>query len=184
MNLGKRVIEQLEQLVTKGPKQVDAVILNSASQQGYIVGVPAQAQEPGAAITLEAYDRYSVALRQLEVNYGSWPGGENKGVDYLRQHADRIARRLTYLEEPLVLLELDATGKQAQLRSTPPHQENEMLTYWELMMWAEPRPRARLTRYCWSPASSERQVVTYPATFAMLGRIANDLALSLAEETT
>ena len=38
MNLDKRVIERLEQLVTKGPKQVDAVILNSAPQQGYIVG--------------------------------------------------------------------------------------------------------------------------------------------------
>ena len=182
MNLGKRVIEQLEQLATKGPKQVDTVILNSAPPQGYIIGVPAEAQEPSAAITLEAYDRYSVTLRQLEVSYGNSPMDENKDEDYLRQCAEQVARRLTYLEEPLALLELNAADNWAQLRSDPPHQENEILTYWEVLIWTEPRPQARLTRYRWAPGSSEREPVAYPATFSTLGRIANDLALSLVEE--
>jgi hypothetical protein len=182
MNLSKRVIKQLEQLATKGPQQVDAVILNSAPSQGYIIGVPAEAQEPSAAITLEGYDRYSVTLRQLEVSYGNSPVDENKDEDYLRQCAERVARRLTYLEESLGLLELNAADNWAQLRSDPPQQENETLTYWEVLIWTEPCPRARLTRYCWTPGSSGREAVAYPATFATLGRIANDLALSLAEE--
>jgi len=182
MNLGKRVIEQLEQLATKGPKQVDAVILTSAPPQGYIIGVPAGAQEPSAAITLEAYDRYSVTLRQLEVSYSNSPVDENKDEDYLRQCTERVAGRLTYLEELLALLEFNAADNWAQLRSDPPHQENETLTYWEVLLGLVPRPRARLTRYRWTPGSSEREPVTYPATFAILGRVANDLALSLAKK--
>ncbi|NJN94675.1 MAG: hypothetical protein HC875_11570, partial [Anaerolineales bacterium] len=118
MNLDKRVIEQLEQLVTKGPKQVDAVILNSAQQQGYIVGVPAEAGEPSAAINLEAYDRYSVALRQLEVSHEQTALPEDYDpVAHVRRCAERVVQRLTYLEEPLILLELDPAEKLAQLRS-------------------------------------------------------------------
>jgi hypothetical protein len=181
MNLGKRVIKQLEQLSTKGPKQVDAVILNSTPQQGYIVGVPAEANEPSAAITLEAYDRYSVTQRHLEVSYDNWPTDTGKDEAYLRKCAEWVAHRLTYLEESLVLLELDAGEKLAQLRSNPPHQEEQDLTYWEVLLWAEPRPRARLARYSWTPGSAERELVAYPATFATLGRIANDLALSLKQ---
>ncbi|MBE7554015.1 MAG: hypothetical protein HS126_23370 [Anaerolineales bacterium] len=176
MNLAKRVVAQLEQLATKGPQHIDAVILNSP-QQGYIVGVPAADQEPGATITLEAYDRYSVTLRQLEVSYG--PSSPDEG--YLRRSAERAASRLTYLEEPLLLLELDPAEKLAQLRSNPPHQEDEALIYWELLTWAEPQLRVRLARYRWQPGQGREQI-SYPATFATLGRLAQDLALSIIEE--
>ncbi|NJN99963.1 MAG: hypothetical protein HC875_40580, partial [Anaerolineales bacterium] len=40
---------------------------------------------------------------------------------------------------------------------------------------------ARLTRYRWQPDKQEREQVIYPATFAALGRIAQDLALSIIE---
>ncbi|MCL4303079.1 MAG: hypothetical protein KJ077_45755 [Anaerolineae bacterium] len=178
MNLYKRVVAQLEQLAVKGPESIDAVIV-SPPQQGYIVGVPAADQQPGAVITLEAYDRYSVALRQLEVSYG--PSSPDHDDAYLRRSAERAASRLTYLEEPLLLLELDPAEKLAQLRSNPPHQEDEVLIYWELLTWAEPQPRARLARYHWQPGQGREQI-TYPATFATLGRLAQDLALSLVEE--
>lgn len=183
MNLDKRVIEQLEQLVTKGPKQVDAVILNSAQQQGYIVGVPAETGGPSAAITLEAYDRYSVALRQLEVSHKQDALPEDYDpVAYVRRCAERAVQRLTYLEEPLILLELDPAEKLAQLRSAPPGQDGETLAYWELFIRATPQLHARLTRYRWQPDKHEREQVVYPATFAALGRIAQDLALSIIEE--
>ncbi|MCK6625178.1 MAG: hypothetical protein L6R45_08375 [Anaerolineae bacterium] len=183
MNLDKRVIKQLEQLVTKGPKQVEAVILNSAQQQGYIVGVPAEAQGPSASITLEAYDRYSVALRQLEVSHEQSTLPEDSDpVAYLRRCAERAVQRLTYLEEPLILLELDPAEKLAQLRSDPPRQEGEKLTYWEVFIRATPHLHVRLSRYRWQPDKPEREQITYPATFATLGRIAQDLALSIIEE--
>jgi hypothetical protein len=180
MNLDKRVVAQLEQLVTKGPQHIGAVILNSP-QQGYIVGVPAVAQEPGAVVTLEAYDRYSVTLRQLEVRYDLSLVSQSYDKAYLRRSAERAASRLAYLEEPLFLLEFDPAEKLAQLRSNPPHQEGEALTYWELLTWAEPQPRASLARYRWQPNRQEREQIAYPVTFSTLGRLAQDLALSLIE---
>lgn len=180
MNIGKRVVAHLEQLATKGPTSIDAVILNSP-QQGYIVGVSAADREPGAALTLEAYDRYSVTLRQLEVSYGPAAPDQDYDEAYLRRSAERAASRLIYLEEPLLLLELDPAEKLAQLRSDPPQQEDEAITYWELFMWAEPQLRVRLARYCWQPGQGREQI-TYPATFTTLGRLAQDLALSIIEE--
>ncbi|MFN8455415.1 MAG: hypothetical protein U0401_12235 [Anaerolineae bacterium] len=174
MNLTKRIIAQLEQLTTEGFLEAEAAQLPDG---GYFVGVVAEKGEPTVAITLEAYDRFSVMLRCLEVAYDNLAGQTQP--DDLLQQADRIAQRLTYLEEPLALVELDSEAKLAQLRSAPPHQEGETLTYWELLLWTEPHPRARLTRYCWTPGQTERELVVYPATFATVGRIAQDLAANL-----
>jgi hypothetical protein len=178
MKLSKRVVKQLEQLASTGPAEIEAVIL-SDRLGGYIVSVPADGQEPGAAITVEAYDRYSAGLRQLEVSFDQLSADASRGADYLRHCAEQITRRLTYLEEPLALLELAAEDKLAQLRSQPPHQEDESLTYWEALIWAEPQPHLKLARYRWTPGQAEREQVVYPATFATVGRIAQDLALSL-----
>jgi hypothetical protein len=174
MNLSKRVIQQLEQLAAKGPQQIEAVIL--PNQGSYIVGVPGEDNEPSTAITLEAYDRYSVTMRSLEVTASHLPA---KSTTELRRCADEVARRLSYLEEPLILLELDQEDNQAQLRSQSPHQEGEGCTYWEAMLWASPHPRLRLARYRWSPDQTEREIIAYPTTFAMMGRIVQDLASSL-----
>lgn len=174
MSLSKRIITQLEQLATRGFVELEAALLPAG---GYLVGVVAEGDEPTVAITLEAYDRFSVMLRSLEVAYDNL-SPQTQPVA-LSQQAEQIIQRLTYLEEPLTLLELDSEAKLAQLRSAPPQQEDEALTYWELLLWTEPHPRAKLTRYRWTPDQKERELVVYPATFATVGRIAQDLAASL-----
>jgi hypothetical protein len=121
-------------------------------------------------------------MRQLEVSCDPLSSSHNQDEAYLRHSAERVISRLTYLEEPLALLELDATEKLAQLRSQPPHQDGDKLAYWEMFIWAAPQPRVKLTRYQWQPDTRERTQLVYPATFATLGRIAQDLALSLTEE--
>jgi hypothetical protein len=68
------------------------------------------------------------------------------------------------------------------LRSDPPYHDGQRLTYWEVLIWANPHPRARLTRYRWQAGNQDREALVYPATFASLGRIAQDLALSLITE--
>lgn len=174
MSLYKRIVTQLEELAARGLMEMEPV-------DGYLVGVVAEGQEPTVAISLEAYDRFSVLLRSLEVAYDNLTPETQPAA--LSLQAERIAQRLTYLEEPLALLELDTDTQLAQLRSAPPHQEGETLTYWEVLLWAEPHPRARLTRYRWTPDHEERKPVVYPATFATIGRIAQDLAASLQSGT-
>jgi len=186
MNISKQVAERLETLAAKGPKEVEAVILDSTGQEGYIVGVPLDQHNLGITLTLQGYDRYSVTLRQLEVGHhvdSSLTSETSEAAkEKLQQWADQIIQRLSYLEEPLTLLELDAGARIAQLRSVSPHQDEETLTYWETMIQAEPHPRVKLTRYHWSPDGSAREVAVYPATFGILGRIAQDLAESLTKK--
>ena len=189
MNINKQVIEQLERLVAKGPENTEAILLDSTQQQGYIVGVTAEAEGINVSLSLADYDRYSAALRNLKVSVSQ--NGDNVSKngdkDYLRQCAEQIVRRVTYLEEPLELLELDAEVGLAQLRSRSPHQEGNEKIYWEAMIQIEPRPTAvsltcvKLTRYRWIPDGPEREMLVYPATFATLGRIAQDLAESLLD---
>ncbi len=179
MEIRKRIIARLETLASQGPKQVEAVVLDSTQQGGYIVGVPAEGQGPSMVLTLQDYDRYSVALRSLEVTLQT--NGPGNVADYLRHCAEQVIQRLTYLEEPLVLLELDAGEGIAQLRSDSPHQDGDEIIFWEALVRVEPQPKVSLARYAWTPGRHQRESRVYPVTFDTVGRMATDLASSLSE---
>jgi hypothetical protein len=181
MTLKQRIVERLEQLTAKGPGYVDAVVQDSA-RSGYLVGVPAgEGDLAGASLSLENYDRYSVTLLQMDI-FRSHEAVEAETIEaVLRHSAAEVTQRLTYLEEPLELVELDLTEGMAQLRSSPPYTNGggAMATYWEILIQVAPQPQAKIARYRWQASSEGREVLAYPATFATLGRIAEDLAASL-----
>lgn len=123
-------------------------------------------------------DRYSVTLSEL--NLGAAIGAPADARAYLSAAAAAVARRLSFLEEPLAVWELDGSEGLAQLRSSPPQHEGDELTYWEVTLWAD-QPHAQLARYRWAPGMAERERMAYPATFALVGRMAEALAEALAE---
>ncbi|MCB0195143.1 MAG: hypothetical protein KDJ65_24560, partial [Anaerolineae bacterium] len=182
MDIKEQLIEQLKQFATKGPEHVEAVI-QSTPEPGYILGVLSETDAGvGASLSVADYDRFSVALRHLEIFNKSTTVDADEVKTYLQQSAEAIVEALTYLEEPLELLELDPAEGIAQIRSNPPlsnADENEV-TYWELFLRATPHAHVRLTRYHWSADTGDRNIVAYPATFTTLGRIAEDLANGLA----
>lgn len=180
MNLQQRVVKQLEQLVAKGPQNIEAV-LQESPEAGYIIGIPTEDKGAGVSLSLADYDRYSVTLRHLAVYDNSFVVDVNDTEDYLRRTATDITRRLSYLEEPLALLELNTVDGVAQLRSNPPDNGPDDSTYWEVSISVAPHPQAKLARYRWTAGNRERTPVTYPATFAILGRLAKDLAASLSD---
>jgi len=179
MNISKQVVEQLKNLAAGEPRQAETFILNSVQQPGYIVGVPTEVDGLNIILTLEDYDRYSARLQTLEVSDHSFSADGQNIEDYLRRCAGSITDRLTYLEEPLTILEFDAGENTAQLRSEPAHQGEDEVIYWEALLSARPGLRAKLTRYRWTPHHPHREVLAYPATFETLGRLAQDIALSL-----
>ena len=180
MNIGKHVVARLEQFVAKGPEDTEAVVLDSPQQKGYIFGVSAGAG-PRVSLTLADYDRYSITLNKLQVCDSKL--AENGDVEtYLRQRAAQVTSRVSYLEEPLDLLELDIEAGVAQLRSDLPHKTDDEIVYWEALIQAKPQPMISLTRYRWIPNRREREIIIYPATFALVGRISQDLADSLTAE--
>src|SRR6266508_930063 len=93
---------------------------------------------------------------------------------YLSAAAAAVARGLSFLEEPLAVWELDGSEGMAELRSSPPLREGDEISYWEVTLTAA-QPSARAARYRWAPGMAEREIVAYPATFALLGRMADVL---------
>jgi hypothetical protein len=180
MILQQRTVEQLEKLAAKGPKGVDAVI---RVDSGYVIGVPpVEGRGAGASFSLENYDRYSVTMQHLEVYDNSLVIDSQDSQAYLEQCVARVCDSISYLEEKLILLELDPVEGVAQLRSEPPlsEQDEEQRVYWELVVQTRPHPRAKLARYRWTAGKGDRENLIYPATFVTLGRLTKDLAATLA----
>jgi hypothetical protein len=172
MSIGKQMIEQLRRLA-----QGELTALEDGDRR--VLAVPSA---PFAArLEFFDHDRYSMTMRSLEV--GSEAPADGDARAYLSATAAEIARRLSFLEEPLAVWELDGDERVAQLRSSPPLREGEEVSYWEVELWAPSAVAggrgARATRYRWAPGMVEREVVAYPATFALVGRIADGLAEAL-----
>ena len=168
MSIGKRITEQLRRLA-----EGDRTVLEPGDEQHLVV-----TDEPvHASLALFDHDRYSVTLRELSVGAGGVAPGDARG--YLSATAAEVARRLSFLEEPLAVWELDGGERVAQLRSSPPLREGEEVSYWEVTLWAGDDSGARAIRYHWAPGMVDREVLAYPATFALVARMADSLAEAL-----
>jgi hypothetical protein len=168
MSLGKQMIEQLRLLAAAEPVFGDDAHETVTALDG----------SARATIEFFDHDRFSVTLRTLDI------GGAQAETDvraYLSARAAEIARRLSYLEEPLAVWELDGAERIAQLRSSPPQREGEEVSYWEVTLTAGVQTGARMARYRWAPGMVEREIVAYPATFALVGRMVDSLTAALAE---
>ena len=133
-----------------------------------------------ATLAFFDHDRYSVTLRTLEVGSGQPVGDDVRA--YFSATAAEIIRRLSFLEEPLAIWELDGGARLAQLRSSPPERVGEEVSYWEVALTAGEQPAAQISRYRWVPGCVEREVVAYPATFGLVARIADGLAEALQQQ--
>ena len=166
MSIGKQLIEQLHELSSGSA---------AASADGDTLVVASQLTQ--AQLGFFDRDRFSVTLRELVI------GADRPAPDdpraFLSAAAAEVARRLSFLEEPLAVWELDGREGLAQLRSSPPQREGAELSYWEVALTAGAHASARVARYRWTPGMPERELVAYPATFALVGRMADALAAAL-----
>lgn len=123
-------------------------------------------------------DRYSIALRSLELTRGQTTAPDNLR-ERLSTVAAELTRRLSFLEEPLAVWELDHREALAQLRSSPPLREGQEVFYWEVALDGAAELRATIGRFRWTPGMPEREPVAYPAAFTMIARIADALDAAL-----
>jgi hypothetical protein len=168
MGIGKQMTERLRRLANG-----DQAVLEAGDHTLIVPGQPMYAK-----LEFFDHDRYSVTLRELVV--GADGAAESDARAYLSAAAAAIARRLSFLEEPLAVWELDGGERKAQLRSSPPLREGDEVSYWEVTLWAGEQPGARVSRYHWAPGMTERAVVAYPATFALIARLADSLSEALS----
>lgn len=94
------------------------------------------------------------------------------GVDRLKQIADALSRRLTYLLEPICPIEVDPQQCTVQLRSSPPQQGDDSTSYYELLV--KRTGDVSLCRYRAKPGSLRERVPAH-VTREVLLRLADDL---------
>jgi hypothetical protein len=168
MSIGKQITEHLRRLADG-----DRTVLEAGAENVLLVlDAPLRAR-----LEFSDHDRYSLTLRELTLGVGG--AAPNDARAYLSATAAEVARRLSFLEEPLAVWELDGGERMAQLRSSPPQREGDAVTYWEVTLWAGDEPGARAVRCHWSPGMAEREVLAYPATFALIARMADSMVAAL-----
>jgi hypothetical protein len=178
MSLGKHITNQLYQLF-KDERDV-AGMLERNQHGGFVWHLPHERY----AIQLEfgECDRHSTELHRLQVT-----ATQEAPIDEqpsLQQLANTLSDRLSYLEEPLAVWELEAREHTVQLRSNPPQRDEDEVTYWEATIQQADTPSGRettveMSRYRWQPGMPEREMVRYPATFSLLGRMAESLCRTM-----
>jgi hypothetical protein len=177
MNLGTHIAQELYRLSQDGPDTIAEV-----TQQDGRLAWTADYGDQRVRLTFSDYDRHSAALHTLEVSMAGTLGAEVRSA--LHTYAAHTTRQLTYLEEPLAVWELSDDAQGVQLRSYPPLREDVARFYWEVYIAAsgtddDARISATIARYRWEPGMRERRVVDYPATYALLGRLAQSLSTIL-----
>jgi hypothetical protein len=163
MGMGKQLIEHMRALVAEGTDTQDIEIMIGPLR-----------------VKMGDLDRYSATLEGLALDSAVRPSPDARA--YLSARAAALTQGLSFLEEPLAVWELDAGEGYAQLRSNPPQRDGETITYWEVALSCAEQPSLRVARYQWRPDMLEREVLPYPATFSMMGRMANALVAAMQEE--
>ena len=101
-------------------------------------------------------------------------------LGYLRTVAEAIEKKVTYLMEPLKLVELDSTSNALQIRSEKPEMQDSCISYFECILksgrWFGYRNSLSLRRYSQRPnEEKDRRITPFPLTKKQFGRLIDDL---------
>jgi len=97
-------------------------------------------------------------------------------LDQLKTISQTLTEKLTYLLEPIGLVEADADRCSIQLRSNPPQKGEDETSYYELMV----RRGGDITLSRYSKKSGQlRQIVPANVTREVLGRLADDFVAAV-----
>jgi len=97
-------------------------------------------------------------------------------LEQLRTISQSLTSKLTYLLEPIGLVEADADRCAVQLRSSPPQKGEDGTSYYELLV--RRGGDISLSRYGKKPGQM-RQIVPAQVTREVLGRLADDFVAAV-----
>jgi hypothetical protein len=102
--------------------------------------------------------------------------GPERTLDQLRAWGDRLANRVTYLMEPLRVLEVDPVGGEVELRSLAPTQRAGLRAYYEARL--NRAGNLRLARVVFDEAARTRRDELFQMTREVLQRLTDDLVVT------
>ena len=123
---------------------------------------------------LTALDTVGVAFSSLEFatsGRGEWSS------EALNEWGSRLSSRITYLMEPLKVLEIDAGGGEVQLRSQNPTARDTERGYYEMRLFRQ--GMLRMQRFTYDGTTRQRRESPCQLTREVLERLADDIAASV-----
>lgn len=125
------------------------------------------------SFNLTALDSVGVAFDSLEfitTDRQDWSS------EALNAWGERLATRVTYLLEPLKVLEIDAGGGEVQIRSQTPSARADQHGYYEVRLYRQ--GRLSMERYTFDDATRQRGRTPCQFTREVVERLADDIAAS------
>jgi hypothetical protein len=123
---------------------------------------------------LTALDAVGLAFSPMEFASST---REEWSAQALKDWADRLTKRVTYLMEPLKVIEVDPAGGEVQVRSQSPTPRAEKRSYYEMRLFKS--GTLRMERFAYDEAARERRSVPCQLTREVLERLADDIAASV-----
>jgi hypothetical protein len=153
MSLKQQVTQQLQGFAAAGS---GPFTLDQATKVGRLTA------------SIIAADRLACAFDTLQLESDKLA---NKSIDDLKQISNRLCAKVSYLLEPIALIETDVDHCTTQLRSNPPAKEDDHTFYYEILV--RRGGSITLCRYQKQPGDV-RQSVPANLTHEVLGRLAED----------
>jgi hypothetical protein len=121
-------------------------------------------------------DSMSCAFRELRMDVPRLAG---TSFSVLKQWADDLSQRITYLLENLGPLEFDPVSKEVLIRSKSPDQRTGGARYYEILLQCQSSGRFFLRRYYSDPAQAGRDQVDVQMTHETLLKLVDDLVATV-----
>ena len=126
------------------------------------------------ALSLTALDTVGVAFESVEF---ATTARAEWSSESLREWGTRLAGRVTYLMEPLKVLEVDATGGEVDIRSQSPTTRDDQRGYYQVRLFK--RGTLLMERRAFDGASRRPRTVPCQLTREVLERLADDVVASV-----
>lgn len=124
-------------------------------------------------VTIANADKMSVAFTSFAFHSDRLANAETAQLSRI---ADTLASKLTYLLEPLRVVEIDGNAGAVQMRSYPPYQRDKQTKYYEVLV--QRGGSISLVRYERQPGEP-RQPIAAHVTEEVFYRLADDFAAAV-----
>ena len=125
-----------------------------------------------------AVDSMSCAFESLSLQVPQLVGHE---VQLLNQWAEALSKRVTYLLEHIGPIEIDPSGNQVLIRSTPPDLSQGTRHFYEVLLSAQANGTFLLRRFQSETGQSGRKPVDILLTNPTLEKLVRDLVETIPE---
>jgi hypothetical protein len=156
-------------------KKIAAALDENTKAYNFPCAITVEEGTSRLTLHLTGLDTVGVAFTNLEFassKQSEWSSETLKGW------GDRLASRVTYLMEPLKVVEIDAGGREVQMRSQRPTPRDEQRGYYEIRLFGH--GALRMQRCVFNDETRERRQTPCQLTREVLERLADDIAASVA----